>query len=543
MLCHLKHVEGSASMIRWRHLIPHVLVSVLVLLMFFLVSPCLAGEKTTLTFSWSSNVGPLNPHLYSPNQMFAQAMVYEPLVKYSEKGTVIPWLATSWKLSPDGTVYTFQLRKGVVFSDGTPFDAAAVKKNFDAILLNAKRHAWLEFVAQIKETSVVDAHTFQLTLRHPYYPALQELALNRPARFLVPWAIPESGNTAEGIKKPIGTGPWVLVESRLGEFDRFVRNNNYWGSKPAFATLLIKVIPDANTRAAAFEAGEVDLLLGSNQIALDTFKRYREDRRYTTAVSPPLLSRVVALNTRSGPTRDLAVRKAILHAVDKDALVRGVFLDTERRADTLFAPTFPYCDVKLAPYAFDPGGAEALLDKAGWTRAPGQTARSKAGEPLAIDLVFLGNDPVTKAISEVLQGDLRKIGIQVNLLGQEADAVQKRHLTGEFGMTFNETWGAPYDPHSFVSSMRVPSHADYQAQLGLAQKAEVDAKIGEVLVSTDRAKRQRLYTEILTLLHEQAVYLPISYQVGTIVHRPDLTGVTYGATAWEFPFEKMGRKP
>jgi nickel transport system substrate-binding protein len=143
----------------------------------------------------------------------------------------------------------------------------------------------------------------------------------------------------------------------------------------------------------------------------------------------------------------------------------------------------------------------------------------------------------------VIQGDLRKLGIQVNLLGQEEDAFEKRHLNGEFGLTFNETWGAPYDPHSFMSSMRVPSHADYQAQLGLAQKADLDAKIGEVLVSTDPAKRQRLYTELLTVLHEQAVYLPISYQVGTIVHRPDLTGVAYGATKNEIPFEKMGRKP
>jgi nickel transport system substrate-binding protein len=262
-----------------------------------------------------------------------------------------------------------------------------------------------------------------------------------------------------------------------------------------------------------------------------------------TQVSSPLVSRVLALNTKGGPTRDLAVRKAILYAVDKDALVRAIFLDTERRADTLFAPTFPYCNIKLTPYVFAPATAEQLLEKAGWTRRPGQTVRSKAGETLAIDLVFVGIDPVMKAIGEVIQGDLRKVGIQVNLLGQEEDAFEKRQKDGEFGMIFNETWGAPYDPHSFMSSMRVPSHADYQAQLGLAQKPDLDAKIGEVLVSTDPAKRQRLYTELLTLLHEQAVYLPISYQVGTIVHRPDLTGVVYGATKNEIPFEKFGRKP
>ena len=87
--------------------------------------------------------------MYSPNQMFAQAMVYEPLVKYSEGGQVIPWLAEKWEISADGKVYTFTLRRDVLFSDGTPFDAGAVKKNVEAVLANSDRHKWLELVAQI----------------------------------------------------------------------------------------------------------------------------------------------------------------------------------------------------------------------------------------------------------------------------------------------------------------------------------------------------------------------------------------------------------
>ena len=167
----------------------------------------------TVTFSWPSNVGKLNPHMYSPNQMFAQNLVYEPLVQYTAKGTIEPWLAKSWEISPDGRVYTFHLRKDVVFSDGLPFDAEAVKRNFDAVLANRKRHAWLELVAQIDHLDVVAPYTVRLTLKGPYYPVLQELALIRPLRFLSPAAIPESGSTAETIKAPIGTGPWKLVET------------------------------------------------------------------------------------------------------------------------------------------------------------------------------------------------------------------------------------------------------------------------------------------------------------------------------------------
>lgn len=96
------------------------------LVILFAVVPQAFAEKDTLIYSWSSNVGELNPHMYSPNQMFAQAMVYESLVKYGEGNKVLPWLAEKWTISPDGKIYTFELRKDVTFTDGTPFNAEAV---------------------------------------------------------------------------------------------------------------------------------------------------------------------------------------------------------------------------------------------------------------------------------------------------------------------------------------------------------------------------------------------------------------------------------
>ena len=113
------------------------------LLLFVLSSAVMAGEGGTLVYSWSSNAGAINPHMYSPNQMYAQAMVYEPLVRYADDGSLQPCLAESWEISEDGRVYTFHLREGVVFSDGEPWDAAAAKKNLDNIMANAPRHAWI----------------------------------------------------------------------------------------------------------------------------------------------------------------------------------------------------------------------------------------------------------------------------------------------------------------------------------------------------------------------------------------------------------------
>ncbi len=508
-----------------------------------------------LVYSANSNVGPLNPHLYSPNQMFGQALVYEPLVRYEANGTVSPWLATSWEISEDGREYLFHLREDVAFSDGTPFDAAAVKKNFDTVLRNSERHGWLELVNQLRAVeeaggeavTVVDPHAVKLTLKDPYYPILQELALVRPVRFLSPAAFPDNGDTAEGITAPIGTGPWNVVELVKGEYDVFERNEAYWGDTPAMRHLVVKVIPDSNARAVAFDTGVIDLIYGAGghgggQLGMDAFQRYQNMPGVVASVSPPLATRAIALNSNRFPTNDLAVRTAILHAVNKPALVEHVFLGVEPQADTLFAPSMPYCDLGLSPYEFDTNKAAALLDEAGWTFPEGGEYRMKDGETLALDLCFVGNDALQKAVAEVLQADLKTIGMQVNLVGEESDSFYTRQKTGEFGLIFGDTWGPPYDPHSFCSSMRAPSHADYQAQSGLPMKAEIDAAIGEVLVTVDEAERQAKYDFILRTLHEQAVYLPLTYMTSIMVHRDTLQGATFGATKNEIPFETMRKK-
>ncbi|MFW5734753.1 MAG: ABC transporter substrate-binding protein [Oceanidesulfovibrio sp.] len=311
--------------------------------------------------------------------------------------------------------------------------------------------------------------------------------------------------------------------------------------------IVVKVIPDSNARAVAFDTGEIDLIYGSGghgggQLGLDTFQRYQQMGAVKTAVSPPLATRAMALNTNRFPTNELAVRRAILHAVNKPAMVEHIFLGVEPRADTLFAPSMPYCDLGLTPFEYDAEASAKLLDEGGWTLEQGAEYRTKDGEELALDLCFVGNDALQKSVAEVIQGDLKKIGIKANLVGEESDSFYSRQKSGEFGMIFGDSWGPPYDPHSFCSSMRVPSHADYQAQLGLPMKAEIDEKIGQVLVTVDEKERQNIYESILTTLHEQAVYLPLTYMTSIMVHRPELEGASFGPTKQEIPFEKMEKK-
>lgn len=508
----------------------------------FASSLCQAGESAggTLIYSHFANVGPLNPHMYSPNQMFGQEAVYEPLVKLSTDGTIKPCLATSWDVSADGLEWTFRLREGVSFSDGAPFDADAVAKNFDHIMANRRRHAWVDLSNRIESYEAVSPYIFRLRLNSPYYPVLEDLSLPRPFRFLSPAAMPDSGITRDGIKKPVGTGAMKLRESRLGVHDIFERNEEYWGEPAKLAEVKVLVIPDPMSRAMAFQTGEIDLLYGQGQVDFDTFASLRANPQFVTGVSKPMGGVAAAINSNSGPTRELAVRKAIQHMADKDILVKGIFLATQPKADFLFSPDVPYCDVGLTPYVYDPSKANELLEQAGWRLTQGDPVRRRDGKRLEIDFCFVGNDATHKAIAEVLQGQAAKVGIRLNLVAEEEDSFLRRQKDGSFGMIINTTWGPPFEPHAMLSSMRQPSHADYQAQLGLPMKAELDADITRVVELVDVGERRDLYRRILTTLHEQAVYLPLHYNVLVAAYRKGrVDGFEFGAGKSDIPFEKF----
>jgi len=492
-----------------------------------------------LIISWSKDIGEINPHMYAPNEIFAQDMVYESLVRYGKSGKIEPWLAEDWEISEDGKEYTFYLRDNVRFSDGTYFTAENAKKNFDAILDNAERHSWLEVIYQIESTSVINERTFKIALKNPYYPLLQDLTLVRPFRFLGDNGFPENGKTEEGIVKAIGTGAWVLSEHKKDEYVVFTRNEYYWGEKPKIDEIEIKIIPDGEARVIAFENKEIDLILGNGLISLDSFKFLQETGNYQTGVSEPLSTRTIAINSNKGPSQELEVRQAIEYSINKQAIIDHLFYGTEIKADTLFASNVPYSDVGLKPFEYDVDKAIHLLENAGWTKGKGTDIRQKNGSFLELEIVFNATDQVQKAIAETLQGDLLKVGIKLNLVGEENQSYLQRQKDGDFNLIFNNTWGAPYEPHTLFSSMRKPAHADYQAQLGLPMKEEIDALIGEVLVTTDEEKRQEIYSYIMGTLHEQAIYLPISYSADIAVFHHDIRGVEFPNMNYTLPLNKI----
>lgn len=495
-------------------------------------APAAEAETRRVTLAWPSDVGPLHPHGYAPNQMFAQAMVYEPLVSYQAGGGFAPCLAESWEISPDGRVYLFRLRKGVTFANGEPFDAAAVVANINAILADRPRHAWLGLARRLRAVEAVDPHTVRLTLSAPYQPTLHELSLPRPFRFIAPSQL----SAPPGQFAPAGTGPWTLHETRPGEWAVFRRNPAYRGPAPAFDEAQVRIIPDANARAIAFETGEIDVIHGpSGLVSPDMFRRLAALPGVKARLSAPAVTLMFALNSGRGPTADRAVRRALGHAVDRDAIVASVLQGAGVRADALFAPAMSCAEVDLEPYRHDPQLARRLLDEAGWTLAPGARVRSRDGQPLQLDLAFTGDDPLEKMLAEIVQASLADIGVAARLVGEDRGAAEARQREGRFGMAFHRTWGAPYDPYAFMSAMCAPAHADYQAQSGLPDKAEIDAAITALLAAGDAAERETLCRRVLTRLHEEAIYLPLVHVADMSLAGPGVADAPFSPTAGEIP--------
>ena len=495
----------------------------------------LAEKREDLVFVNYRDIRDLNPHLYA-GEMYAQEMLFETLVNITADGYE-GCLAESWEVSEDGKTYTFKIRKGITFSDGEVCDANAILANFNAIIENKERHTWLEMMNLLIGVSAPDEDTFVIELSEPYYPMLTELGVTRPFAMISP-AVMKEGSTKDGVEAYIGTGPYVLTDFVTDEYAIFEANENYWGEQPEIKKITVKVISDNQTRIMALEKGEIDLIFGKNMVDADAVNKYLGSDDFEVALSDATSTRHIVLNASSGILADSAVRIALQHATNRQEISDGIFYGLEEPADTLFATTVPYCNVGLEPFVFDTTVADTILTDAGWV-VGSDGVREKDGQKLSLSLLYNSDSVTEKTISEYLQSEYIKLGIQINIVGEEEQSYRDNMKAGNFDMVFNICWGTPYDPQSSLAAMRAPVYGDYAAQLGLHDKAEIDEAISQILISTDEEARQELYTFVLTRLHEDAVYIPLTYECNKAIYSTDLKGVEFTQTQYEVPFEKM----
>lgn len=501
------------------------------------IDPNGSNVKDELVYVNFRDIRDLNPHIYS-GELFAQNLLFEGLVMITDEG-IKPWLAKDWEISEDGRIYTFYIRQGVNFSDGYKFDAYAVEANMQAVYDNYERHGWLESIRLLESFGAVDDYTFEIKLKEPYYPLLVELAVTRPFRFISPNCFIDR-TTKNGVDGLIGTGKYVLSENHKDQYAVFDVNESYWGEKPEIKRIIAKVIPDNQIRTLALEKGEIDIIFGTNMVDAETYLKFSKMEGFGASLSDPLATRMLIMNSTDKILSDVNVRQAINAAVNREEISKEIFHGLEAPADRLLARTIPYCDVEQEGYQYSLEKANKLLEQSGWKMNQATGIREKDGKSLEIQMHYNADSVTEKTISEYLQDEMRNIGLKLNITGEEEQAYRDRMKAGDFSITFNISWGTPYDPHSFLGGMRMPAvYGDYAAQQGLKEVQKLHDTILKAFTTTDEIQRQGYYDYILTYLHHEAIYVPLTFERNRAVFKKKVKNITFNPSQYEVPLDRM----
>jgi len=427
--------------------------------------------------------------------------VYDGLVRY-KSGTleVEPALATEWEISEDGTVYTFTLREGVTFHDGSAFDAEAVKFNFDRML--NEDHPYHDtgpfplafFFSAIEETEVVDPMTVRFTLNAPYAPFLSNLAY--PTGLIVsPAAVERHG--ADFGRNPSGTGPFTFAEWRSNEAVVVEKNPDYWDGAPALDAVIFRPITDANTRVAEMLAGGIDMMVEVPPNALSQFQG--DDFAVVEQAGPHVW--FLILNAKEGPFANKMVRQAANYAVNKSALVNDVLEGTAEVAAGPTPPAFAWAyNEDLEPYPYDPEKARELIAESGVEDLDLTFYVTEGGSGML--------DPV--AMGTAIQADLNAVGFDVTIetyewntfLGEVNPGLEGKADMAEMAWMTNDPDTLPY---LALRTEAWPDKGGFNS--GYYSNPEVDELLNEARVATDQDRRAELYKQMQEIVHEEAPWV------------------------------------
>lgn len=499
------------------------------------------SKHSELIYATAKDINDINPHLYT-GSMPAQGMIFESLVENTREG-IKPLLAESWDISKDQREYTFHLRKNITFHDGESLTASAVKQNIDAIQANAAKHAWIKLSTKIVNTEVLDEYTLKLILSEPYSPALLELSMTRPYVFISPKDF-VNGGTKEGVKGYNGTGPYMMAEHKTNEFATFEANKNYWNGEPSIKKITAKVLPSGETTLLALQKGEINVVFtddrGTDSIDVEAMNKLTTSGKYQLVRSEPMNTKMIVANSSrsSSPVSETAVREAIWYAIDRETISKTIMNGTETAANSLFSSNVNYADVDLKKRDFDPETAKKLLEQAGWKLESGTANRTKNGKKLTMNVYYDSNSPSQKTQAEFIQSSLKNVGIGLELNGEDSTSIAKRRSTGDYDLLFNQTWGLAYDPQSTIAGFTSESAYLYTTK-GIAKAADMYKKIDEVALSTDESTRKSLYADIMKMVHDEAVFIPLTNGKVTVVAPKNVKGVSFKQTQFELPFERL----
>ncbi len=422
--------------------------------------------------------------------------IYEPLVRFREGSLDIePALATSWTISPDGKIYTFKLREGVTFHDGSKVDAAAIKFNFDRA--TDKNHPYyglgpyplISVLGPIEEAEVVNPMTVAIHLSRPFAPMLNMCAsFIGLAAGVSPAAVKQYGR--EFGRHGGGAGPFKMQQWVPNQRIVLQANPDYFRGAPKLAGLVFRPIPDETARISELLSGGIDMTI---EVPAENVPALRTDPRYALYEQTGPHLWYVMLNIRDKPFSDVRVRQAVNYAINKQAICEGVLNGTATVANGLTPPAFVgYHDDSIAPYPYDPAKAKQLLVEAGY--------------PNGVDVVFDVTQNGSGMLSPVVMGtaiqaDLAAVGIRASIQSFEWNTYLARLNPGMGQMGLAEMSFMSSDPDTHPS-LCLQTGASINS--GYYSNPEVDRLLDAGRTESDVPKRQMIYKQLQRVAHDDA---------------------------------------
>jgi peptide/nickel transport system substrate-binding protein len=437
----------------------------------------------------------------------------ETLTRLAPDGSIQPYLAESWTASADGRQYTFKLRQGVTFHDGTPFNAQAVKWNFDR-LKDPQVRVPVRAPYPIESAEVVDDFSVRVTLTRPYVPFISALS-SGTAGMLSPASAEKHDNTYLNYSHPVGTGPYSFQERKKGEKISVAKYAQYWGQKPFYDDVDFRIVPEAATRESLLLAGQVDLIILPPIADVPALQR---DKRVKVLLASSNRTIFIAANTQKPLLNDVRVRQALNYAVDKQAIIDSILFGAGDIMDAPMAPSlFGYC--KMGMYEFNQAKAKQLLAEAG----------VKAGTPVSL-IHPTGRYVQDKEATQAIAGYLREVGLEPQIQTMDWPSYIRTISTPLDKDNTTQLHYLGWAPSFLDSSQQMLEFlSTYAPPNGLAStfynNPEVDAWITAAESESDAAKRRELYCKIAKQVWHDAPWIFLWVQRFPIVYSAKVTDV------------------
>ena len=473
----------------------------------------------TLVIGMGTDISKWDIHNCSGMQNLGiQRLVTELLTDHNwQTGQLEPWLAESWESSPDATVWTIHLRKGVKFHDGTPFNAEAVKYNIERLLKIGLAKGSYDM---IKSVEVKDEYT--VIINTSSFAPFMHLFTYAPSGMISPTQAEKLG-WDNYYQAPVGTGPYKFVEHVRGDRSVLVANEEYWGGRPYIDKIIAKPIPEVGARIAALEAGDIQVALSVPPVEVP---RLQANPAIEIVRAKPARTVYIGMNNQWGPLKDKRVRQALNYAVDKNAINKSIFNGEAEVSEGLFtSQAFGY--TKVGPYEYNPTKARQLLADAGYANG------------FDVTLVYgPGRYMMDTQVVEAVASYLKDVGVRVKIEQMEwaaYETARRQPLEQNKMQLYFIAWGCVTLDADHGLKIYRPDQWPPKGDTTMFYSNDRVMELYNIGRNTaDDSKRLAAYQELSQLVWEDAPALWLYIEPNTHAARKELHGfhVRSDETVW-----------